>query len=95
MEPDSLDAGLDALSVLADPVRRSAYRAVADATAPVGRDDVAAALGIGRTLAAHHLDRLVDAGLLAVSYARRTGRTGPGAGRPAKLYSRAPGEHAV
>jgi len=95
MDPDDSDAGLDALSALADPVRRSAYRVVAAASAPVGRDDVAGALGIGRTLAAHHLDRLVEAGLLAVSYARRSGRTGPGAGRPAKLYHRAPGEHAV
>jgi predicted ArsR family transcriptional regulator len=95
VEPQDIDAGLDTLSVLADPVRRAAYRVVAAAGAPVGRDDVAGELGIGRTLAAHHLDRLVDAGLLAVSYARRSGRTGPGAGRPAKLYFRAPGEHAA
>jgi predicted ArsR family transcriptional regulator len=95
VEPQDIDAGLDRLSVLADPVRRAAYRVVAAASAPVGRDDVAGELGIGRTLAAHHLDRLVDAGLLVVSYARRSGRTGPGAGRPAKLYSRAPGEHAA
>jgi predicted ArsR family transcriptional regulator len=93
VEPQDLDTGIAALGVLADPVRRAAYRAVAAATAPLGRDDVADALGIGRTLAAHHLDRLVDAGLLAVSYARRSGRSGPGAGRPAKLYHRAPGEH--
>jgi len=36
------------------------------------------------------LERLVDAGLLAASYERRTGRTGPGAGRPAKTYSVVP-----
>jgi predicted ArsR family transcriptional regulator len=95
VEPQDIDAELDTLSVLADPVRRAAYRAVAAASAPVGRDDVAGELRIGRTLAAHHLDRLVEAGLLAVSYARRSGRTGPGAGRPAKLYFRAPGEHAA
>jgi predicted ArsR family transcriptional regulator len=54
----------------------------------VGRDEVAEALGVGRTLAAYHLDRLADAGLLSVAYARRSGRSGPGAGRPAKLYER-------
>lgn len=90
-----MDAGVASLGALADPVRRAAYRAVAAASAPLGRDDVAARLDIGRTLAAHHLDRLVDAGLLAVSYARRSGRSGPGAGRPAKLYHRPPGEHGV
>src|SRR5581483_5826850 len=53
---------------------------------PVDRDEAAAAVGIGRPLAAFHLDRLADAGLLAVEYRRRTGRSGPGAGRPAKFY---------
>ena len=76
---------LDAIALLADPVRRSAYQAVVDAgMEPVGRDEVAAAVGIGRTLAAFHLDKLVEAGLLEASFARRTGRSGPGAGRPAK-----------
>ncbi|WP_033344726.1 helix-turn-helix transcriptional regulator [Catenuloplanes japonicus] len=91
------DTGLNAVSTLADRVRRAAYREVASAGgAPVGRDDVAASLGIGRTLAAHHLDKLVDAGLLEVTYARRSGRTGPGAGRPAKLYRvAADAEHEV
>jgi len=94
--PDNLEPGLDALAVLTDPVRRAAYRIVASTDGgPVGRDEVASALGIGRSLAAFHLDKLVDAGLLEVSYARRSGRSGPGAGRPAKLYQRAPGEHVV
>lgn len=83
--------GIDAVGTLVDPVRRSAYRMVAGAAEPIGRDDVADQLGIGRTLAAFHLDKLVAAGLLEVSYARRNGRTGPGAGRPAKLYRTAPG----
>jgi predicted ArsR family transcriptional regulator len=86
---------LDAVTSLADRVRRLAYRVVADGTAPVGRDEVAEALGIGRTLAAFHLDKLVAAGLLETSYARRSGKTGPGAGRPAKLYQVAAAEHAV
>jgi predicted ArsR family transcriptional regulator len=57
---------------------------------PVGRDAVAARVGVGRTLAAFHLDKLAAAGLLTISFARPPGRTGPGAGRPAKLYRRAP-----
>jgi predicted ArsR family transcriptional regulator len=85
----------DALASLADRVRRQAYRLVADATAPMGRDEVAESLGVGRTLAAFHLDKLVAAGLLETSYARRSGKTGPGAGRPAKLYRVAAAEHAV
>ena len=86
---------IGAVAALADPVRRAAYRAVVAGDGPVGRDEVAAALGIGRTLAAFHLDKLVDAGLLEVSYARRSGRSGPGAGRPAKLYRRSAAEHEV
>jgi len=86
---------LDALTALADGVRRQAYRVVAGGAGPVGRDEVAEALGIGRTLAAFHLDKLVAAGLLETSYARRSGKTGPGAGRPAKLYQVSAAEHAV
>ncbi|GAA2862482.1 ArsR family transcriptional regulator [Actinoplanes cyaneus] len=86
---------LDALTSLADRVRRQAYRVVAGGTGPVGRDEVAEALGVGRTLAAFHLDKLVAAGLLETSYARRSGKTGPGAGRPAKLYRVAAAEHTV
>jgi len=86
---------LDALASLTDRVRRQAYQVVADGTGPVGRDEVAEALGVGRTLAAFHLDKLVAAGLLEVTYARRSGKTGPGAGRPAKLYHLAAAEHAV
>jgi predicted ArsR family transcriptional regulator len=94
--PDGLEPGLDTVATLGDPVRRAAYRAVtAGGGQPVGRDEVASALGVGRTLAAFHLDKLVDAGLLEVSYARRSGRSGPGAGRPAKLYRPAAVEHAV
>jgi predicted ArsR family transcriptional regulator len=79
-----------AVAALADPLRRRAYDVVAGAREPIGRDEVAARLEIGRTLAAFHLDKLVAAGLLVISYARLSGRTGPGAGRPAKLYQRSP-----
>jgi predicted ArsR family transcriptional regulator len=79
---------IDDVAVLAEPVRRALYSHVAAQPQPVGRDAAAAAVGIGRPLAAFHLDRLVDAGLLEVTFRRLSGRTGPGAGRPAKLYQR-------
>jgi predicted ArsR family transcriptional regulator len=79
---------LAALGALGDATRRRVYDYVAGQAGPVSRDEAAAATGIGRTLAAYHLDRLAAESLLAVSYQRRTGRTGPGAGRPAKLYAR-------
>jgi len=63
--------------------------------APVGRDDVAGALDVPRRTAAFHLDRLAEQGLLAVTFARRSGRSGPGSGRPAKLYQRSAREVSV
>jgi predicted ArsR family transcriptional regulator len=83
------------LGSLGDPVRRRLYDHVASCAEPVARDDAAAAVGIGRTLAAYHLDKLADAGILSVSYARPAGRSGPGAGRPAKRYSRSQRELSV
>ncbi|MFI9154386.1 helix-turn-helix transcriptional regulator [Streptomyces sp. NPDC053367] len=89
------DSTFDVLGVLSDPLRRRLYRCVAAAPEEVGRDAAAEAAGVSRSLAAFHLDKLVEAGLLAVSFRRLSGRTGPGAGRPAKVYRRAEGEHAV
>lgn len=91
----SEDDVIDAVGVLGDRLRRTLYRRVIAAPGPVGRDAAAEAAGISRSLAAFHLDKLVEAGLLAVTYQRLSGRTGPGAGRPAKLYQRALAEHAV
>lgn len=81
------------MAVLADPVRRDLYEYVAGAGREVGRAEAADALGLARTLAAFHLDKLVDAGLLEVAHRRLTGRSGPGAGRPAKVYRVAVREH--
>jgi predicted ArsR family transcriptional regulator len=78
-------------ALLAEPVRRALYEHVTGRDEPVDRDAAAAATGIGRPLAAFHLDRLVAGGLLDVEYRRRSGRTGPGAGRPAKFYRRTQG----
>jgi len=84
---------LEAVGALREPVRRAVYDYVAARPAPVSRNEVAEAVGMGRTLAAFHLDKLAEAGLLETAYAPRSG--GPGAGRPAKLYRRSDAEHAV
>jgi predicted ArsR family transcriptional regulator len=84
-----------ALSALGDPVRRRLYDLVCSRDEPVGRDEAAARVGIARTLAAYHLDKLASQGLLTVAYERRSGRRGPGAGRPAKLYARSAREVSV
>jgi predicted ArsR family transcriptional regulator len=86
---------IGAVAVLADPVRRRLYHAVSDATRPVGREEAAGLASVPVHSARFHLDKLVDAGLLEVSYARLTGRTGPGAGRTAKLYRRSVAEVSV
>ncbi|MFE4455338.1 helix-turn-helix transcriptional regulator [Streptomyces sp. NPDC056796] len=91
----SEDAAIEALGVLVDPVRRGLYRHVIGSPGEVGRDAAAEAAGVSRSLAAFHLDRLVEAGLLEVGFRRLSGRSGPGAGRPAKVYRRSGGEHAV
>lgn len=83
------------VAVLDDPVRRSLYDYVSTQPHAVSRNEAAQAVGIQRTLAAFHLDRLADAGLVDVTFRRPAGRTGPGAGRPAKLYQRAAAEHQV
>jgi predicted ArsR family transcriptional regulator len=75
-----------AIAALADPLRSRLYELVRDAGRPVTRDEAAEAAGISRSLAAFHLDKLVDRGLLTFEYARPEGRTGPGAGRPSKVY---------
>jgi predicted ArsR family transcriptional regulator len=86
---------LSVIAVLGDPVRRSLYDYVTAQDHEVSRGEAAAATGVQRPLAAFHLDRLAEAGLVEVTFRRTTGRSGPGAGRPAKLYRRTPAEHQV
>ena len=76
-----------AVAALADPLRRRLYELVRSAGHPLSRDQAADATGISRSLAAFHLDKLVARGLLTFDYARPEGRSGPGAGRPSKMYS--------
>ena len=88
MSQPELDRRLAALASLGDPLRRDLYHCVAGRDGGVGRDEAAATVGVSRALAAYHLDKLVEAGLLDTRFERRTGRRGPGAGRTAKLYLR-------
>lgn len=83
---------IEAIAVLQDPVRRRLYDYVVAQDHAVSRNEAAEGAGIQRTLAAFHLDKLVDAGLLDTESRRLTGRSGPGAGRPAKLYRRSGAE---
>jgi predicted ArsR family transcriptional regulator len=78
----------DAMGMLSEPLRRALYDHLVAEGNEVSRDSAAAALRIKRSLAAFHLDKLVESGLAEVSYRRLSGRTGPGAGRPTKLYRR-------
>lgn len=80
------DADLPRLSSLDDPTRRALFDYVTAQDAPVSRDAAAEAVGVDRSVAAYHLDRLVADGLVTTSYFRPHGRGGPGAGRPAKHY---------
>ena len=87
--PPAAAATFDRLLALCEPARRDLYFYVAARGKWVSRSEAAEALDLRRGLVAHHLDRLADDGLLEVDYRRLTGRSGPGAGRPAKLYRRA------
>jgi predicted ArsR family transcriptional regulator len=84
-----------AIRLLDEPVRRRLYEWVIEQGRPVGRDEAARTLGIGRPLAAFHLERLADAGLLDSGYRRLSDKRGPGAGRPARVYWRGEREFSV
>ncbi|WP_067814021.1 helix-turn-helix transcriptional regulator [Nocardia inohanensis] len=86
---------IEAVALLQDPIRRRLYDYVAGADHDVSRDEAATAADIKRPLAAFHLDKLAEAGLLDAVFRRPEGKSGPGAGRPAKFYRRAEAEFAV
>lgn len=88
-------ADVAALGLLNEPARRALYDWVVAQPRPVGREQAARAVGTTRALATFHLDKLADAGLLEAGYQRLSGRVGPGAGRPARVYWRADREFSV
>ncbi len=81
---------MDALAAIGDPQLRETLVWVRRQPAAVTADEVAAAQNVHRNVARSRLERLAKAGLLQVGFERRSGRTGPGAGRPAKTYAVAP-----
>ena len=90
-----MDEDIRTIAALDQPLRRAVYRLLAEPGSWTGRDEVAEALGVPRSVAAFHLDKLVEAGLAETRFERRSGRSGPGAGRPAKLYGRSGRETAA
>jgi len=86
---------VDRLDALGDPALRATVLLVRAAPKPLTADDVADRVDISRSVARWRLERLVEAGLVAVEFERRSGRTGPGSGRPAKTYAAAPETVAV
>jgi predicted ArsR family transcriptional regulator len=73
-----------AIATLDDDLRRGMYEFARAAHRPVTRDEAAAAVGISRKLAAFHLDKLVDAGVLRARSAPATGIRR--VGRAPKVY---------
>jgi predicted ArsR family transcriptional regulator len=74
------------IAALDQPLRRDLYRLLSDRDGWTTRDEAAEALGVARSVAAFHLDKLAESGVVEVRFARTNGRAGPGAGRPSKLY---------
>lgn len=88
-------AAVTGVGALSDPTRRALYLHVVEQADAVTREQAATVCGVAVHTAKFHLDRLVEAGLLAVDQRRAPGRTGPGAGRPAKVYRRSTREVSV
>jgi predicted ArsR family transcriptional regulator len=74
-----------AVAALADSSRRALYEYVRRAGHPVGRDEAGTATAISRGLAAFHLDKLVEAGLLRARHEAPLSRP-RGRGRAPKVY---------
>jgi predicted ArsR family transcriptional regulator len=90
VEPaEDLERRISGIAALDQPLRRDLYRLLSERDGWVTRDEASEALGVPRSVAAFHLDKLVEAGVIEITFERTSGRTGPGAGRPSKLYRRA------
>src|SRR4029079_13101422 len=70
------------------PARRALYVFVVAQRDAVSREQAAEGVEVPLHTAKFHLDKLVEEDLLDVEFRRLSGRTGPGAGRPSKLYRR-------
>ncbi|MGV9853609.1 helix-turn-helix transcriptional regulator [Streptomyces sp. NPDC003442] len=65
---DAVNTAIGSVSVLSEDSRRRMFVFIRRAGRAVTRDEAAASVGISRKLAAFHLDKLVDAGLLRARY---------------------------
>jgi predicted ArsR family transcriptional regulator len=83
------------IALLDNPIRAALYRELIERDGWLGRDEAAKLVEVPRSVAAFHLDKMSEAGLIEAKYVRTSGRTGPGAGRPSKLYRRSDRETAV
>jgi predicted ArsR family transcriptional regulator len=92
---DEFVSQVSGVSALAEPARRALYLYVAAQPEAVSRDQAAEGVGLPWHTAKFHLDKLVEEGLLDTEFRRLSGRRGPGAGRPTKLYRRSAREVAV
>jgi predicted ArsR family transcriptional regulator len=85
-DPTRLERRIAGIAALDQPLRRELYGLLSRAEGWLTRDVAAAALDVPRSVAAFHLDKLAEAGVVEVRFERTSGRQGPGAGRPSKLY---------
>jgi len=85
---DEFATQVASVGALAEPARRALYLFVAAQADAVSREQAADGCELPLHTVKFHLDRLVDEGLLEVEFRRLSGRAGPGAGRPSKLYRR-------
>lgn len=86
---------MDELEAVGEQELRDALLFARGQARPITADDLASAQAVHRNVARSRLERLAEAGLLEAGYERRTGRSGPGAGRPAKTYAVAPELNAI
>jgi len=87
MDTEAFDQQVaDLASTLGDATRRGIYVTVREAVEPMTASQIAELFDIHANVARHHLDRLVADDYLQVTRRRPSGKTGPGAGRPAKHY---------
>jgi predicted ArsR family transcriptional regulator len=81
---------IDALDALGQVQLREAFLYARCQGSAVTARDLATGLGLPVSVARFRLERLAAAGLLTPGFERRTGRSGPGSGRPAKAYTVTP-----
>jgi len=85
-QASDLDQRIGAIAALDQPLRRDLFELLHERGDWITRDDASAELDVPRSVAAFHLDKLADAGVVEVRFERTSGKQGPGAGRPSKLY---------